>query len=203
LELPNQWLWDIIDEFIYQFQSFCHYRAKLHPPTSSPSSASSHHTSSAVDISLVQSRPDVWNVLNVLNVLYSLIQKSHINEQLTAAQSHGGGRNDMIEAVAGDYGARPLYRMLGYFSLVGLVRVHVCLGDYAMALKTLEHVDLTKKGLFARVTACHVSTYYYVGFAYMMMRRYVDAAKAFAHVLLFVARTKQYHTRSYQYEVVE
>ena len=29
LELPNQWLWDIIDEFIYQFQSFCNYRNRL------------------------------------------------------------------------------------------------------------------------------------------------------------------------------
>jgi hypothetical protein len=23
LELPNQWLWDIVDEFVYQFQSYC------------------------------------------------------------------------------------------------------------------------------------------------------------------------------------
>ncbi len=30
LELPNQWLWEIIDEFIYQFQSFQQFRAKLH-----------------------------------------------------------------------------------------------------------------------------------------------------------------------------
>jgi hypothetical protein len=29
LELPNQWLWDIIDEFIYQFQSFSQFRSKL------------------------------------------------------------------------------------------------------------------------------------------------------------------------------
>ena len=29
LELPNQWLWDIIDEFIYQFQSFSIYRCKI------------------------------------------------------------------------------------------------------------------------------------------------------------------------------
>ena len=26
LELPNLWLWDIIDEFIYQFQQFAQYR---------------------------------------------------------------------------------------------------------------------------------------------------------------------------------
>jgi translation initiation factor 3 subunit L len=29
MQLPNPWLWDMIDEFIYQFQSFCQYRAKL------------------------------------------------------------------------------------------------------------------------------------------------------------------------------
>ena len=29
LELPNQWLWNIIDEFIYQFQSFSQFRSKL------------------------------------------------------------------------------------------------------------------------------------------------------------------------------
>ncbi|TFY78189.1 hypothetical protein EWM64_g5825 [Hericium alpestre] len=29
LELPEQWLWDIVDEFIYQFQSFCVWRAKV------------------------------------------------------------------------------------------------------------------------------------------------------------------------------
>jgi translation initiation factor 3 subunit L len=29
LELPNQWLWDIIDEFIYQYESFCRYRSRV------------------------------------------------------------------------------------------------------------------------------------------------------------------------------
>ena len=27
LELPNQWLWEIIDEFIYQFQAFAQFRS--------------------------------------------------------------------------------------------------------------------------------------------------------------------------------
>lgn len=29
MQLPNQWLWDMVDEFVYQFQSFCQYRAKM------------------------------------------------------------------------------------------------------------------------------------------------------------------------------
>ncbi|KAI9204267.1 RNA polymerase I-associated factor PAF67-domain-containing protein [Polychytrium aggregatum] len=184
LELPNQWLWDIIDEFIYQFQSFAQYRSKV-------KSKNDH------ELLLLKERPDVWNVHNVLNVLYSLVQKSRINEQLWVSK-HGG---DMLEA-AGEFGSRPLYRTLGYFSIVGLVRVHCLLGDYTLALKTMENVEPNKKGLFARVTACHVTTYYYVGFAYMMMKRYADAIKSFSHILLFVSRTKHYHTRSYQYEVI-
>lgn len=34
LELPNQWLWEIIDEFIYhQFQAFSQYRCKVQKKT--------------------------------------------------------------------------------------------------------------------------------------------------------------------------
>lgn len=33
LELPEQWLWDIIDEFIYQYQSFCAWRSKVKSKT--------------------------------------------------------------------------------------------------------------------------------------------------------------------------
>ena len=29
MQLPNSWLWDMVDDFIYQFQSYCAYRAKL------------------------------------------------------------------------------------------------------------------------------------------------------------------------------
>lgn len=31
--------------------------------------------------------------------------------------------------IAGDFGSKPLYRNLGYFSLICLLRVHVLLGD--------------------------------------------------------------------------
>ncbi|OAJ40717.1 hypothetical protein BDEG_24422 [Batrachochytrium dendrobatidis JEL423] len=184
LDLPSQWLWDIIDEFIYQFQSFSQYRNKP-----------KHKTD--YEINLLKSRPDVWNVHNVLNVLYSLIQKSQINEQLVAFRN-----GEDLVAAAGELGSKPLYRMLGYFSLVGLLRVHCLLGDYMLALETMQNVDPGQRGLFSRITACHVTTYYYIGFAYLMMRRYTDAIKMFANILNFVSRTKHYHNRSYQYEMI-
>lgn len=39
------------------------------------------------------------------------------------------------DSVSGEFGRHPLYKMLGYFSLIGLLRLHSLLGDYYQALK--------------------------------------------------------------------
>lgn len=39
------------------------------------------------------------------------------------------------DSVAGEFGRHPLYKMLGYFSLIGLLRLHSLLGDYYQAIK--------------------------------------------------------------------
>lgn len=92
--------------------------------------------------------------------------------------------------------------MLGYFSIIGLLRVHTLLGDYTLALKVMDNIELSQKAFFTRVTACHVATYYYVGFCYMALRRYPDAARTFVSILNFILRMRSYHTRSYQYDQV-
>ncbi|OJT07726.1 Eukaryotic translation initiation factor 3 subunit L [Trametes pubescens] len=187
LELPEQWLWDIIDEFIYQFQSFCVWRSKVKSKTEE-------------ELSLLSEGSQVWSSYSVLNVLYSLIQKSKINEHLVALQE--GKSAEEIAEIVGEYGTRPLYKLLGYFSVIGLLRVHSLLGDFTLALKVMESVELNQKAPFTRVTACHVTTYYYVGFCYIMLRRYPDAIRAFVSILNFILRMRQYHTRSYQYDQI-
>ncbi|KAF8631456.1 hypothetical protein AX15_002394 [Amanita polypyramis BW_CC] len=187
LELPEQWLWDIIDEFIYQFQVFCTWRSKA-------------KSKSGDELMVLAEGGPVWSSYSVLNVLYSLIQKSRINEYI-AAQQQGKSPEELVEVV-GEYGQRPLYRMLGYFSIIGLLRVHVLLGDFTLALKVMDNVELNQKSPFTRVTACHVTMYYYVGFCYTMLRRYSDAIRTFITILNFIMRMRQYHTRSYQYDQI-
>jgi len=102
----------------------------------------------------------------VLNVLYSLIQKSKIHEYINAVQegksqeeikyvSHCQTRKPVTEhlrisEIVGEYGALPLYRLLGYFSILGLLRVHTMLGDFTLALKSMEGVELNQK-VFTRL----------------------------------------------------
>lgn len=184
VELPSYWAWDIIDEFIYQFNNYCIFRNKI---------IKKNHSN---ERKLLKDNLDAWAPYSVLNVLYSLSGKSKISEQL-AAIKQGQDPN----SVAGEYGSKPLYKTLGYFSIIGLLRVHTLLGDFSLALQTMEGIQLNKKAFFARVATAHYTTYYYVGFCYMMLRRYADAIKAFSHILLFISRTKNIN-RSAQFDAV-
>lgn len=182
LELPDIWLWELVDEFVYQFQNFAQYRARLVDKTEEEMEQ------------LLTHNMKVWNILCILNVLHSLVTISNIKLQLSVAAE--GGNPDLT---AGEFGRLPFYRMLGYFSLVGLLRVHSLLGDYHQAIKVLEPIEIHMKSRYCDIPACKISTSYYVGFAYLMMRRYSDAIRSFSSILLYIQRTKQfYQNRSYQ-----
>uniref|UniRef100_A0A914Y619 Maturase K n=1 Tax=Panagrolaimus superbus TaxID=310955 RepID=A0A914Y619_9BILA len=59
LKLPEIWLWDIIDEFVYQFQAFCLYKAN-------PGKRSAEELEDLVEIENTQ---NAWNIYPVLNIL--------------------------------------------------------------------------------------------------------------------------------------
>lgn len=64
----------------------------------------------------------------MFNIISGLIKSDHVYRE-----------------IVGEYGSKPLYRMLGYFSVIGLLRVHVLLGDYTLALKVMENIELNQK----------------------------------------------------------
>lgn len=51
--------------------------------------------------------------------------------------------------------------------------------------------------------ACQITTYYYVGFAYLMMRRYADSIRTFSNILVYIQRTKHlFQQRTYQVDQI-
>jgi translation initiation factor 3 subunit L len=187
MQLPNGWLWQMIDEFIYQFQSFCQYRAKLYQRTPE-------------EVEALKQCGNVWSPLAVLNYLQTFVDRSEI-----VADLHKDGGNSLAETEGYDSSGRGsnVLKVLGYFARIGLLRVHCILGDYYGGLQAMEPMDLQNKGgLYTKVTLCHISASYYTGFCYLMMRRYLDAIKVFNQGLSFIARVKQYHSRSSGYDQI-
>lgn len=117
LSLPNRWLWDIIDEFVYQFQSFCQYK-------SNPSKRGGPTGEEEME-ELRRLEIETWNLYPVLNILYSIIDKGKVTEQMAAA-ANGRRAEDVVD----EFGASPLYFRLGYFAIIGLMRIHILLGDF-------------------------------------------------------------------------
>ncbi|KAL8514432.1 hypothetical protein ACS0TY_013516 [Phlomoides rotata] len=152
MQLPNQWLWDMVDEFVYQFQSFCQYPAKMKSKTE-----------------------------HELHFCGNFIKRGMYG------YDYSGGIN--------------VLKVLGYFSMIGLLRVHCLLGDYHTGLKCLLPIDISQQGVYTSVIGSHITTIYHYGFANLMRRRYTEAIREFNKILLYIFKTKQYHQKAPQYEL--
>jgi len=177
LDLPVQWIWDIIDEFAYQYQEFCQFRSKVKDRTQE-------------EISMLKSNSKAFDTASVLTYLYKFMNKSDITNTLERER-----KGLQSPDPANKFANSPLYEYFGYFSIIGQCRLHCIMGDYYSALKVLDPIDLHRKGRYTKVMSSYISMYFYVGFSYMMLRRYQDSIKTFVTVLLYISRMKQYHPR--------
>lgn len=182
----------MIDEFIYQFNHFCTFRNRL-----ARNQASSPNPE---DAQVLRDNTDTWSAYIVLNILYSMIQRSEMNQQLQAYKAN----REPIDVVSSEYAKRQLYRLLGYYSILGLLRIQCLLGDFSLALKVLDDIEMTRRPMFNRVLAAQISTFYYIGVSYMMMHRHSDALKNFSHAVILVTRQKflQKHGNNAQFDSI-
>ncbi|KAF6001427.1 Eukaryotic translation initiation factor 3 subunit L [Cyanidiococcus yangmingshanensis] len=205
--LPPSWLWDLIDEFLYQFEEYHQYRARGHDGRSG-------------DDAVELDTDSAWNVRTTLEVLHALVEKSGVVDWLRGSMSrprsgegaspspadasairppastandalttepvlptaeHAFGKTNGIEGTVGndnddenaledddddddenddesaadidenspvDAQTRQLavhslvYRYLGYFAMIGLLRLQSATGDFCMALSSLEPPSL-------------------------------------------------------------
>jgi len=183
LALPAQWIWDMLDEFIYHYQTYCNFRNKA------------VKIQRDKEIAQIREHPEVYDTKKVLNYLHQLIRASLIEEYLqNPSNPHertGGAFTD--ESV----------RLIGYSALMQLLRMHCLLGDYHLAMQTIQHIDFhVEVPLFYQIPACHVTLYYYMGFSYLMLRRYVDCIRAFSDILAFLSKTAGVNSTSYQYDAM-
>ena len=172
LVLPNVWLWDMVDEFIYQFQSFCQFRGKLQAKSEKEIER----------LKELKDDGDVWQKEKVETYLEALQnkKKEEAEEREKEVESdEKAKRSNIVDT-------------LGYFAIVGLARVQCLSGEYELSLKTFDAMpDVLHGGggsLHARIPGCHVSVNYHVGFAYFMLNRYKDAAKLFNRGISHVER---------------
>jgi translation initiation factor 3 subunit L len=187
IQLPNSWLWDMVDEFIYQFQSAGQYRGMLDGRAAEDAEA----------LRLTR----VWDSASVLGYLDRLVTRSGIREELSTP----AGAQALFDTEGYVASRSNVLRMLGYFSLIGLLRVHSVLGDFEAGMRAMAPLNPhDRRALFAtKIALATITMFYYSSFAYMVLGRYLDSAKCLGFVLAYIAKVKHHHQGAAQLEVVK
>lgn len=211
LHLVPEWCFDILHEFLYQFQGFCQLRsatyiatAKFAVSSSNTSALSSSpdqmeeggtrssgncgppaHILDAIDV--LSQNKDAWAVESVLTYLHRLVIAGTTKSSLSS-----GGRYTVIH---------PVYRYLAYFASVTLSRLECLLGDYRASITALDviydpNAELVAVGeemkspesLVNGVFPARLSLTYHAGVSYLMLRRYADSASTLGGICLFMQR---------------
>ncbi|KAA0148169.1 hypothetical protein FNF27_03175 [Cafeteria roenbergensis] len=181
--LPPDWVYDVVNEFVYLFQRFHEERAaRFHRRAEAAKSGSEAPAGFEADDALDAAAEGVWDPRAVLALLRRAVLTSGINEQLAAARTKG------VRAALAEWRAPEVTQLAGTFALVCLVRVEAKLGDHAAAVEAARFLSPQSSGAFLRVTRAQLSLYSYLGFSLAMLGRFHDAARAISSVLLLVHR---------------
>jgi len=175
-DLPNEWLWDLMDEFLYQFQTFRQKKSQQQ-----------------------EESDKVWSTREVLTTLEKLVQASQIEQLLNSPHQRS---LDLLKP-----GKNHTLTILGYYAMIGLLRVHTILGDFATALEAVNSISLfgsadisaiTSKGgsariifneyIFSRVISCQVTLFYYYTFCCLASGKYYSAVRLLNLLLIYLNR---------------
>ncbi|CDI80959.1 eukaryotic translation initiation factor 3 subunit 6 interacting protein, putative [Eimeria acervulina] len=166
ITLPLQWLWDMLDEFVYQFQESSRWlQRKCKTLADSPD----------------RKRLIAELEARVFELLQKTVQQSGIREQLQQQRSDPAA----AKAIETDLGLQ-----LGYFALILQLKLHVQVGLFYAGVAAVKEMDLSPKAFYWRVPVAHYSFVFHLGFAYMMLRRYHDAIRLMSQALLALSRQR-------------
>ena len=168
--LPT-WAFDILHEFVYQFQGFCQFRTQT---TANAAKAASglgksppNHVMESLD--LLSKNRDAWAVETVLFYLHRLI-------------AVGTPSSSSTKPIA------PAYRHLATFASVALSRLECLLGDYRASLKAFSKLNSDSDEIAESVFPAKLSLAYHAGISFLMLRRYKDATKVLGDICSFMQR---------------
>ena len=183
-----EWAFDILHEFVYQFQGFCQFRTTLYASANKhnllggpgePNHKAPHHVVENVALMQDAKDQDIWSVDTVLHYLHRLVAI---------------GTSPSCKA--------PAYQYFGIFASVALSRLECLLTDYTGCLQVMapvlessdilvEKADQESKSfteVVHSVFGARLSLTYHAGISFLMLRRYKDCVTMVGSLCSYMQR---------------
>jgi len=141
------------------------------------------------DFNLLRENPQLFDNSDVYNMLRKLIQTSCIDQHMRTPGSPMGSKTNEQA------------KFIGYFASIQLMRYHLMLGEYDVALRTADSLDLnTDEAMYYRCPSSHMFFMYLTAFALFMTKRYSDCMNVCAKLLWFLMKIQRLPVVSAAYE---
>jgi len=161
IKITAKWVYDITQEFAYQFQGFCQLRCQV-----------AHHNAETARI--LEANKDAWNFPQVLSILNRLINCALLKQD---------GKFKTLSS------SSPFTVLFGYFAVIEKARLDCLVGDFTSSLDAISRLSLVDRSeCFMQIPVCHLNVFYHAGVCNMMIRKYGEAADIFSEVILYVTR---------------
>jgi len=162
--ITSKWIYDITQEFAYQFQGFCQLRCQL-----------AHHNPETTRI--LEANRDAWNFPTVVSILKKLMASAKSKQNSSA-----NGKTAITPS-------SPFSVQFGYFATIELARLECLLGDFTSSLSAISSISLNDRSeLFMQLPVCHLNVFYHTGVCNMMLRKFYEASDVFNELILYVSR---------------
>lgn len=160
LYLLPVWAFDVLHEFVYQFQGFCQFRTQQ-VANAAKSGSGTHKVLAQENLALLDRHRDAWAVETVLFYLHRLVVAGRV--------------------VDPEHRPAPAYAHLAVMASVTLSRLECLLGDYRACLRASTAVG-DGAAIVRSVFSARLSDAYHAGVSYLMSRRYQDAARVLGDI---------------------
>ena len=144
LELPSVCLWDMVDQFVYQFQIYSLFRAHSKSP---------HYE---------EKQLIMWDFSEVIRILSQFVERIDLSPTSQIFKHENTEEDTLIPS-----------QLFGIFSLISLAHVCVLIGDFYTALSIVEPLDSMESHFFQNYPSVYFTYCYIVGFVlylYLLIR---------------------------------
>jgi translation initiation factor 3 subunit L len=195
------WIYDILNEFIYQFQGFCQVRSALYATARKqglvgndgnllPATNIHNHSSNLLEnLTVLKNSTDAWDI----EVVYSYLNRLAV----AGFPQKKDGSSSSTPTIS------PTATYLSIFCAVSRARLECLLGDYMSSLEALmplstnsdfvvdtpgDDVTTSVTGILHSVFGARLSVAYHAGVCLLMLRRYRDAIKTLGDMCTVMQR---------------
>lgn len=167
-QLPANWIWDILDEFVYQFVSFCFYKNKL----------GSEGDQTEVDQLNESNLPTLSQVTDILQ---RFLDNSGVLDEKQRFK-------DLPNHLSSQ-------QIFGYYAYAAKIKLFMSTGQFDDAKQLINYFDYKVAQVFTKAWSSLINLFYFSGLNYFKNHQFVFCGRLLEQIIIFYLKYNRFFSK--------